>query len=126
MFCRTLLESPRWLLSKNRVNECKDIFTKIARSNGSHFDVIGSDIRLINPAKSIRNSDQSIINIFKYCKTSVWTLIQMFIWFSTSAVYYGLTMAGDSLHSDLRLSVLLSGLIELPGYLFITKLITKY
>lgn len=104
------------------------MLSKIAQSNGSSFDVNSVVIRLnssSSPKITKTDNKSSVMNVFKNSLTCEWTLIQMFVWFTTSAVYYGLTMAGDSLHSDLRLSVLLSGLVELPGYIIVTKLITR-
>ena len=43
--------------------------------------------------------------------------IMMFLWFSASLCYYGLTLNLSSLHPNPNVSLCLSGLVEIPAYI---------
>ena len=44
-------------------------------------------------------------------------LIMMFLWFSASLCYYGLTLNLSDLHPNPNVSLCLSGLVEIPAYI---------
>ena len=52
------------------------------------------------------------------------TLIQMYVWFTASFVYYGLTLNSDTLiPGDLYVNFAVGGLVEFPAYILTTLLL---
>ena len=67
-----------------------------------------------------------MLDLFKTSSMFTLTMIQFYIWFTTSFVYYGLTLNSDVLiPGDLYLNFAISGLLEFPGYI-ISALLLKY
>ena len=52
------------------------------------------------------------------------TLILMYVWFTASFVYYGLTLNSDTLiPGDLYVNFAVAGLVEFPAYILTTLLL---
>lgn len=116
-----LPESPRWLINHQRIREAKQILRTIAAGNGMIFP---SDLEINIPAPNVRRG--RLCDLFKRKKTAASTLVQLYSWFVNSAVYYGLTLASDKLGSNIYISTMLSGIVELPAYLITALLIDRY
>jgi hypothetical protein len=115
-----LPESPRWLITHDRTREAKQILRTIADRNGMIFP---SDLEINVPAPNAKRG--TLCDLFTRRKTAISTLIQMYSWFVNSAVYYGLTLASDKLGSNIYVSTMLSGVVELPAY-FITAILIDW
>jgi hypothetical protein len=118
--CRMLPESPRWLINHQRTREAKQILRTIADRNGMIFP---SDLEINVPPPNANRG--RLWDLFRRKKTAISTLVQLYSWFVNSAVYYGLTLASDGLGSNIYVSTMLSGLVELPAY-FITALLIDW
>ena len=60
-----------------------------------------------------------MFDLFKTSNMLKITLIQSYIWFTASLVYYGLTLNSDVLiPGDLYINFAVCGLLEFPGYIF--------
>ena len=110
-------ESPKWLLSRNKVEKAEKIVRKIVKFNKKH-DV--NDVKL-HPIEQQSEDTQkvTVLDLFKTPNLRKVSLIQYFAWFSTSCVYYGLTLNAGTLVPDasLHLNFLIGGLVEIPSYL---------
>ncbi|OQV24294.1 Carcinine [Hypsibius exemplaris] len=116
-------ESPRWLIARGRVEEAKGFFRKAAKLNGvtidqTFLDSLGKEEiqqqRLSPPGKR-----HTFLDLFKTPNLRRNTLLLTFVNFGNLAVYSGLSYYGPALSPAPHLSFFLSGLVELPGYLFV-------
>ena len=128
--CMVLPESPRWLLSKGKVQSTIAVLKDIALGNNAKWDqkllnLSSSDedsedeedkITIQPHLKSNKVLEDSVKDLFADKFLLTLTLIQTYSWFCNSASYYGLTLAaGDS--GDLYMGTALSGCVEIPAYL---------
>lgn len=108
-------ESPRWLISKGRLEEAKEIFIQMAKMNKRplpNLEIIEKTVEeKENPVKNV-----GIKEIFKSKILLIRSLIVFFNWAVINMVYYGLMFNAGSLSSNLYESTLLSALVEIPAY----------
>ena len=90
-------ESPRWLLSQNRLHEAVKIMEDIAKGNGT---VLSEKVKLEldSPKKTDVSTPASarsegLTDLFRHRQLGVLTVIQIYSWYVNSAAYYGLTLA---------------------------------
>jgi hypothetical protein len=122
-----LPESPRWLLANHRTDDAINILQRIAASNGrdlpAHLEV---NLRTAHSSQIIKpSSNADRRELFTNPKLCLVTLIQLFSWFVNSIVYYGLTLASAELGANIYISTALSGLVEIPAYIFAAILIER-
>ncbi|KAM3955694.1 organic cation transporter protein [Aphomia sociella] len=115
-----LSESVRWLLSKQRFEEAKEVLEKVARVNKTHISEKSMQ-SLMNPPPpppQTENSNDGLIKtIFKsrvllrrVVTTPIW-------WITTTFVYYGLSINSTTLvGTNMYLNYILTCAIEIPGY----------
>ncbi|XP_078488593.1 organic cation transporter-like protein [Ciona intestinalis] len=106
-----MVESPRWLYGRNRMDEAKQSCKRIARMNGVKFDD-GMWDNLNDKPKSSEESHNSLTEIFVRPYSRFLICGVMFIWAVTSLVYYGLILNGGSLAGDIFWNNALGGLVE--------------
>ena len=95
-------ESPRWLISQNRLHEAVKILEDIAKGNGT---VLSEKIRLEldSPKKKddakapVAAGTEGLSDLFSHRQLGLLTVIQIYSWFVNSAAYYGLTLAAGEL-----------------------------
>ncbi|XP_076637125.1 organic cation transporter protein [Colletes latitarsis] len=116
-------ESPRWLWAQGRVSEAIAIVQRALKMNGSNVDVDAA--KLITEAKIRRldreeDNDESYgaLDLFKTPNLRKKTLNVCLNWFANSLVYYGLSLNAGNLVGNPFLMMFLSGLVELPAYIF--------
>lgn len=117
-------ESPRWLIAVHKYERAQKVLQKIAKVNGKTLDKDFGDIfRCIR-----KKSDQSqrgfgkkygIRDLFRTPKLRTKTIIITFIWFANTSVYVGLSYYAPALGGDEILNFFLSGVVELPTYIFL-------
>lgn len=116
-------ESPRWLLSKGRIQEAEAVIRKAAKWNkvvlpeGALFDQNGLEEE---------QNTASILQLFTHKTLCVRTLLIFFNWMVVSLAYFGLALNSGNLSVDLYLNFGLSGLVEFPAYLIVTYLVERF
>lgn len=106
-------ESPRWLLSEGRVKEAEEIMKDAALINGV---TISKPIRLLSHSKGKGHSKHEVKDLFKHRVLCSITLVLMFVWFTCSLVYYGISLNLKNLGGDIYTNFAISASVEFPAY----------
>ena len=114
-------ESPRWLLSEGRVKEAEQIMAEAATVNGV---TTLKPIRLAAHSKGKERPKHQIKDLFRHPRLRTVTFLLMFIWFTCSLVYYGISLNLKNLGGDIYTNFAVSATVELPSYLVTTFLIS--
>jgi len=123
-------ESPRWLVSQNRLHEAVKILEDIAKGNGT---VLSEKVRLEldSPKKKdavtdVKGNTEGLGDLMNHRQLCLTTGIQIYSWFVNSAAYYGLTLAAGSAGGGLYTATALSGAVEIPAYILTNFLLDYY
>uniref|UniRef100_A0A3P8V0C2 Solute carrier family 22 member 3 n=1 Tax=Cynoglossus semilaevis TaxID=244447 RepID=A0A3P8V0C2_CYNSE len=104
-------ESPRWLISQNRLSKAAEITTAIADENKrkitKSFEALTCD--------EGDSSSASLLDLFRTPKMRKHTLILMFNWFTSAVVYQGLVMRVGITGGNIYLDFFISSLVEFPA-----------
>jgi len=109
-----LPESPRWLIAKGRISEARTILARGAKANQK--DISEEDIKLIQPKASIQRKG-TILDIMRYPKLRIKTLIMYFNWFSSSFMLYGIALNWQGLTGGLFMNFLIAAILDFPAKL---------
>ena len=113
-----LPESPRWLLSKGRVDEAKEIMTKAAKWNKREVDLSG----LKEYAESTEMKDElGFKDLFTNKDILIITVVMTLNWPIISMAYYGLGLSMTQLGGNLFVSFVLGALIEVRNLRILQK-----
>ncbi|KAF5900749.1 solute carrier family 22 member 4, partial [Clarias magur] len=118
-------ESPRWLLSKGRVQEAEDMLRAAARKNGiTAPEVIFKDSQLIKSESGSPGASYTYMDLLRTQKMRNITLLNSVVWFTTTISYFGLCLSTPNMNGDPYLNCLFSALIEVAAYV-LTYLLIK-
>ncbi|KAK7469872.1 hypothetical protein BaRGS_00036092 [Batillaria attramentaria] len=114
-------ESPRWLISRGRIAEAKNILETAARLNKRPVPDFSGLERVVQIEDLKRQEQKKYFywHLFSSCSMARGTLILMYGWFVSSAVYYGMNFNVKNLAGDRYLNALISGLVEIPAVIFV-------
>ena len=119
-------ECPRWLLSKGKVNEAYKILERGARINGKSAPALQLENLGDAPKLESKEEKATLLDLFRTPNLRKNTLLQYFNWFTTTFIYYGLTLNLESLiPGNIYVNYAISGVIEIPAY-FTCILILHY
>ncbi|XP_061177668.1 organic cation transporter protein-like [Saccostrea echinata] len=106
-----LPESPRWLLSKGRIDEAEEVLRKAAKVNNVTLPekLFDDDVMKKPETAALWNLFTSRVLLFR-------TLIIFFNWMVVSMTYYGLSLNTGNLGGDFYVNFLISGVVEFPAY----------
>lgn len=122
----TLPESPRWLYCQGQTERAEQVLHHMALRNGN--TVTNLMLQRVAAAKvsSPTRRQPGLLQLVLHPVLRIRTVVLMYVWYSCSLVYYGLTLgAGDSSGSR-YMSVAMYGLVEVPAYPLCMYFINKH
>ncbi|XP_022246530.1 organic cation transporter protein-like isoform X2 [Limulus polyphemus] len=115
-----LPESPRWLLTRNRIADAEKILHKAALLNNTSAPNVSSDRReILNNHKRAGPANlivHTVVDLLRTPNLRKISLNMFFCWFINAFVYYGLSLGVVDLDGNPYLNVFISGLMEIPAY----------
>ncbi|KAI5717365.1 hypothetical protein M8J77_004599 [Diaphorina citri] len=128
-------ESPRWLLATGKFYAAEEIIKKMALKNGKTLppDYMNTLRVKFTAAQKVtqdvsanQTKDYGILDLFKTPNLRKKTLIITFIWFTNTSVYVGLSYFAAVLGGDEYINFFLAGAVELPTYIVLYPVISRY
>ncbi|XP_069673393.1 organic cation transporter protein isoform X2 [Periplaneta americana] len=131
-------ESARWLITKGRGAEAKELLIKAAKENKVTIPEDILDNLLPRPDETDPNQQasqdkcktaekkSSLFDLFRYPNLRKKTIVILFSWFINSGTYYGLSWNTSNLGGNDYLNFLLSGAVEIPGYSFLLLTLNRW
>ncbi|XP_058804844.1 organic cation transporter protein isoform X2 [Phymastichus coffea] len=121
-------ESARWLLTKGRAKEAKQLLQKASRENG--VDIADSTLeRMLDESNGDSTPDTdkpSIFDLFRYPNLRKKSVLLFFNWLVNSGTYYGLSWNASSLGGNKYTNFVISGLVEVPAYTFLIFTLNRW
>ncbi|KAL3882125.1 hypothetical protein ACJMK2_028496 [Sinanodonta woodiana] len=114
-------ESPRWLLSKGRIEEAETILHEAAKAN----DVTLPQKLFDKDTLSTKVPEGKLWDLFSSRVLLLRTFIICINWMVVSLVFYGLSLNTQNLGGDLFLNFMISGLVEFPAYTLCILLLNR-
>nr|XP_039252270.1 solute carrier family 22 member 15-like [Styela clava] len=118
-------ESPRWLLSLGRVDEAEAVIQKFSKRNGnqhSYYKLVTGDGDIDEPYSDSQHRSlaplevkNSILDLVKQPVLRYRTAILSFVWFTTSFVFYCITLGAGSFSPNFYLAFGMSAISQLPS-----------
>uniref|UniRef100_A0A8C3P0F1 Major facilitator superfamily (MFS) profile domain-containing protein n=1 Tax=Cyanoderma ruficeps TaxID=181631 RepID=A0A8C3P0F1_9PASS len=106
-----LPESPRWLVTKGRIEEAKKVLQKAAATNKRSLPP--ELLEQLKPETEVKSG--SFLDLFRKKHLRKVTLIMSCVWFADSIVYYGLSLSVTDFGLNIYLTQLAFGAVELPA-----------
>lgn len=139
IFYWTIPESPRWLVSKNRIKEALEILKSAATANGN---TIPGDEEMTEQLKSLYQPENTVAAVsagekLKEAFSEVTMLVatpQMrkrtglvyFSWLVVAMVYYGLSFNTKNIGADIYVSNFISGFVECVACVVIIPALSRF
>ncbi|KAM6956575.1 solute carrier family 22 member 15 [Aplochiton taeniatus] len=118
LLCVNLPESPRWLFSRGYTDRAEEVLRYVALRNGNAAPTL-----LLHRASSSKAGSRGndggrpgVLHLVTHPVLRWRTVLLMYVWYSCSLVYYGLTMGASGDAGNRYLTVAMYGLVELPAY----------
>ncbi|KAF5294934.1 hypothetical protein FQR65_LT10646 [Abscondita terminalis] len=127
LYC-LLPESARWLMAQKRYKDANKILERMARINKSSKLAVPHLENMIEGDSSdqVKDHQHGMMDLFKYPKLRLKTIIITFIWLTNTSVYVGLSYYAPSLGGDEFFNFFLAGAVELPTYLFLWPAMERF
>ncbi|KAM9788672.1 organic cation/carnitine transporter 2-like [Neosynchiropus ocellatus] len=110
-------ESPRYLLSRGKVEEAEAIVRKAARWNKvSAPGVIFADYTVSQTKEAQPQEKFQAVDLFRNSAFRLTTILLFLVAFTLIATYFGLCFNTANLHADPYISCLIAALVEIPAY----------
>lgn len=121
-------ESARWLLTKGRTQEAKDLLQKASLENGVEMPSEVLDTLLNNNSEdSVPDYKKpSLFDLFRYPNLRRKSCLIFFNWLVNSGTYYGLSWHVSNLGGNDYVNFVISGLVEIPAYTFLIFTLNRW
>lgn len=125
-------ESARWLITKNRIPEAKQLIQKAAKVNKVTItDEQLNDLLIDSKTEekddvNVEKKTATILDIFKYPNLRKKALIIFFDWFANNITYYGLSWNTNNLAGNPYMNFIISGAVEIPAYIFLMLTLNRW
>ncbi|CAJ1063488.1 solute carrier family 22 member 4-like isoform X1 [Xyrichtys novacula] len=110
-------ESPRWLLSQERVEEAEAVVRKAAKWNKVRAPKVIFQDNTINEAKAQPKERHNVFDLLRKSNIRVITLNLSLVSFTMIIGYYGLSFNTPQLHANPYVSCFISAAVEVPAYI---------
>ncbi|XP_064652632.1 organic cation transporter protein-like [Lineus longissimus] len=116
-------ESPRWLVTKGRLDEAEQFLRKIAKFNQNPITKTGKLVASIDiEAKPV---ETSFVDLFRTPNLRKRSLLSFYVWFSNSAIYYGLMFSASGFGFSIFVNLASSGASAVISYFVVYVLFNK-
>ncbi|KAG7207391.1 hypothetical protein KM043_009046 [Ampulex compressa] len=121
-------ESARWLLTKGRTQEAKDLLQRAALENGVDIPRDALDSLLNNNSNDSKPDIKkpSLFDLFRYPNLRRKSILLFFNWLVNSGTYYGLSWHASNLGGNDYVNFVISGLVEVPAYTFLIFTLNRW
>lgn len=120
-------ESARWLLTKGRVQEAKDLLQRASQENGVEMPSEALDTLLNNSEDSMPDARKpSLFDLFRYPNLRRKSILLFFNWLVNSGTYYGLSWHASNLGGNDYVNFVISGVVEVPAYTFLIFTLNRW
>ncbi|XP_076730954.1 solute carrier family 22 member 4 isoform X2 [Maylandia zebra] len=109
-------ESPRWLVSKGRLQEAERLLRSAALENGVEAPPVIFLSANVQQSDSKKAETLNFLDLLKAKSIRSVTLILWFLWLSTHVTYSGLSFNMSTLYGNPFLNYFLLSAVELPAY----------
>nr|XP_006822964.1 PREDICTED: organic cation transporter protein-like [Saccoglossus kowalevskii] len=115
-----ITESPRWLISKGRIDEAESIIRRCCRINKANFSEEKFSEAMRNIVKSRNECIEAgatliTLSLFRYPNMRKRTIILFFNWVTICIVYCGISFDTSSLNGNPYVNMFISGAVEIPA-----------
>ncbi|PIK51480.1 putative organic cation transporter protein isoform X2 [Apostichopus japonicus] len=115
-----VVESPRWLLSRDRKDDAVAVLRKIEKFNKVELPEGALDNLTVHENSTIKVKSVNFLHVFKKPRLLLNSFVMFYAWLVNSMVYYGLSLSSSFLVGDKYVNFFLLGLVEIPAYIVIT------
>ncbi|XP_017794870.1 PREDICTED: organic cation transporter protein-like isoform X2 [Habropoda laboriosa] len=121
-------ESARWLLTKGRVQEAKDLLQRASLENGVEMPSEALDTLLNNSTDESAPDYKkpSLFDLFRYPNLRRKSILLFFNWLVNSGTYYGLSWHVSNLGGNDYVNFVISGFVEVPAYTFLIFTLNRW
>ncbi|XP_012216621.1 organic cation transporter protein [Linepithema humile] len=121
-------ESARWLLTKGRHQEAKDLLQRASLENGVEMPSETLDTLLNNNSEDSKPDMRkpSLFDLFRYPNLRRKSILLFFNWLVNSGTYYGLSWHASNLGGNDYVNFVISGLVEVPAYTFLIFTLNRW
>ncbi|XP_043521030.1 organic cation transporter protein-like isoform X2 [Frieseomelitta varia] len=121
-------ESARWLLTKGRVQEAKDLLQQASLENGVEIPSETLDTLLNNNSEDSMPDYKkpSLFDLFRYPNLRRKSILLFFNWLVNSGTYYGLSWHVSNLGGNDYVNFVISGFVEVPAYTFLIFTLNRW
>nr|XP_019965897.1 PREDICTED: solute carrier family 22 member 5-like [Paralichthys olivaceus] len=118
-------ESPRWLLSRGRLQEAELVLRSAAVENQVQPPNVIFASANVEKETNQKAESYSILDLLKTSNIRLITLILWIIWFSVSVSYFGVSFNLSSLYGNPYLNYFLLSTVEIPAYVAVWLSVRK-
>ncbi|XP_067010879.2 organic cation transporter protein [Anabrus simplex] len=116
-------ESPRWLITKGKVDEARSLLLKVAKWNKVNIPESTME-DILQPQNQDYKS--SVFDLLRWPNMRKNSLILFYIWFVNSCTYYGLSWNTSNLAGNAYIIFVIAGAVEFPANILILLTLNRW